>query len=186
MIKIFEEFEIKDLYEAAKNSPEYQNLIDHDFIDISTERQQKNGTFQFRARRTWDIPNNYSENIKDIVKKYYGMGVLKNTDKDSDVVGYAGAYHEYGVFKYKENKNGWNFRVRTSMTSHSMTRHEIENSYEDAFNTIFRLFNRLYNMRINQFKKWVVKQEKEIEDSKRPVVRMKYDSDEKEWWIRKI
>jgi hypothetical protein len=36
-------------YEKAKNSPEYKALIDDGFIDITTDRQRRNGTFAFET-----------------------------------------------------------------------------------------------------------------------------------------
>jgi hypothetical protein len=117
---------IADLYQRALESKEYQDLLDFGIFDVSTFRQVKNGTFIFDA--DW---------------KYLEKGPVFKNGYPTGEERYYKNIKRFGVFKYQETENGFNFRIRTSLESSIPgIRKDVETSYEDAFKTILAIHSK--------------------------------------------
>lgn len=78
--KYFDKFEE---YEEAKNSPEYKELIDSGFKDITSKRQKQNGTFAFE---TPFRHMHYGIYTDDVNNAYYGRVNIDRIGYDKDAV----------------------------------------------------------------------------------------------------
>lgn len=108
---------VVNAYEQAKQSKEYKMIVGHrGWKDISTESQQKNGTFVFQTGKK---KNGFRYNEKRI------FGVFVHNKEKEISKGY---FEGEGTFKVKRNMESW-----------PTARKQLEMSYEDAFRTIYKL-----------------------------------------------